>query len=159
MGQQVIPILKYTTPILEEMINQVVATGAALNSIVNDSVVIVNVSPEPFLHPNARNKGGAFPHLPSRETTPAAAFIAYQATSKVPHSVFIDALKTMSRNIQQKAVEEGQSSWGDVLYPNYALSDTPLPLIYGSNLPRLNWIARKYDPTGVMKLTGGFKLG
>ena len=159
MGQQVIPILKYTQPILQEMVNQVVATGAALSNRVNDSLVVVTVSPEPFLNPNAQSKGGAWPHLPSRQTTPAAAFIAYQASTSVPHSVFIDALKTMSRNIQRVAVQEGQSRWDDLLYPNYALPDTPLSLLYGSNLPRLNQIARRYDPRGVMKLAGGFKLG
>lgn len=159
MGQQVLPILKYTQPILQEMINQVIATGAALNALANGTLVVVTVSPEPFLHPNAHSRGGAFPHLPSRETTPAAAFIAYQATTTVPHSVFIDALKTMSRNIRRTAVQVGQSRWDDLLYPNYALPDTPISLIYGTNLERLNQIARQYDPRGVMKLAGGFKLG
>jgi hypothetical protein len=159
MGQQVIPILKYTQPILQEMVNQVVATSADLSARANGTIVVVTANPEPFLHPNAHNQGGAWPHLPSRETTPAAAFIAYQATSSLPHSVYINALKTMTRAIQQVAVQQGQSSFNDLLYPNYALPDTPLALLYGPNLPRLNQIARRYDPTGVMKLAGGFKLG
>ena len=66
-------------------------------------------------------------------------------------------LKEFSRIIQAKAVEEGQSRWDDILYPNYALTDTPLNLVYGENVPRLREIAAKYDPDKVFSLTGGFR--
>lgn len=66
-------------------------------------------------------------------------------------------MRTMSQNVQAKAVEVGQSRWDDVLYPNYALPDTPLEAMYGNNVPVLNRISRRYDPQRVMKLTGGFK--
>ena len=52
-------------------------------------------------------------------------------------------------------MEEGQSRWDDILYPNYALTDTPLDLLYGSNVDRLQELARRYDPDGIMTLTGG----
>lgn len=55
-------------------------------------------------------------------------------------------------------MDEGLSAWDDILYPNYALADSPLELVYGENVPRLRKIAAKYDPYKVMTLTGGFKF-
>ncbi|KAI6120590.1 hypothetical protein EDD16DRAFT_1518683 [Pisolithus croceorrhizus] len=43
-------------------------------------------------------------------------------------------------------------------YPNYAIFDTPLELIYGDNLPRLRSLQRQVDPEHVMGLTGGFRF-
>lgn len=66
-------------------------------------------------------------------------------------------LKQLTKSIQARAVTEGESRWDDVLYPNYALIDTPLELLYGSNVQRLRTLAERYDPTGLMSgLTGGF---
>lgn len=72
--------------------------------------------------------------------------------------VFVEEAKKFSHIIQAQAVEEGISQWDDILYPNYALSDTPLELLYGENLPRLRQLATKYDPDKVMTLTGGFRF-
>ena len=74
------------------------------------------------------------------------------------HAIFVEELKDFSRLIQAKAVEEGVSKWDDILYPNYALPDTPLELVYGENVPYLKELAEKYDPKGVMTLTGGFRF-
>lgn len=65
-------------------------------------------------------------------------------------------MKEFCNNVQTVAVAEGVSSWDDILYSNYALGDTPLKLLFGSNLSSLKKIAKKYDPKGLMKLTGGF---
>lgn len=43
-------------------------------------------------------------------------------------------------------------------YPNYAISDTPLVEIYGSNVGKLKKIKAKVDPDNVMGLAGGFKF-
>ena len=43
-------------------------------------------------------------------------------------------------------------------YDNYAVYDTPLADIYRENLPVLQGLKRKYDPGGVMDLTGGWKF-
>jgi hypothetical protein len=45
-----------------------------------------------------------------------------------------------------------------VLYPNYAIWDTPVKQIYGRNLQRLRNIRDAVDPDNVMSLTGGFKV-
>jgi len=44
------------------------------------------------------------------------------------------------------------------LYPNYAIYDTPLEMIYGANLPRLCSLQQCVDPDNVMGLAGGFKF-
>ena len=67
-------------------------------------------------------------------------------------------LVNMTGSVQEVAIKKGQSRADDVLYPNYALSGTPLELLYGENLPRLKQLSRKFDPQGLMTLTGGFKL-
>ena len=73
-------------------------------------------------------------------------------------SSFVTEIKALTHAVQSKAVELGLSRWDDILYPNYALPDTPLELMYGSNLPRLRQIASRYDPGRVMDLTGGFRF-
>lgn len=46
-----------------------------------------------------------------------------------------------------------------VMYGNYALApETPVESIFGSNLPALKALKKKYDPAGVMALTGGWKI-
>ena len=71
---------------------------------------------------------------------------------------FVAALKDFAGKIQAKAVSENVSRYDDIRYPNYALYDTPLGLLYGGNVPRLKEIAEEYDPNKVMLLTGGFRF-
>ncbi len=153
---------------------------------------MVSVGAEPFLKPNSHDRGGAYPHSPARQITPASPFIGFQTDPTLPagdvarschpllfslslslsnvassiiavqaarRAPLVTALKQFTHAIQASAVSQGQSRWDDVLYPNYALSDTPLPLLFGSdNVPRLQALAKKYDPQRVMRLTGGFSL-
>lgn len=60
--------------------------------------------------------------------------------------------------LTQVAESEGQNLTNAVLYPNYAIYDTPVYSIYGNNLPVLQAIKAQYDPDNVMSLTGGWKL-
>ncbi|CAF4165623.1 unnamed protein product, partial [Adineta steineri] len=46
----------------------------------------------------------------------------------------------------------------EILYPNYALDNTPLIKMYGKNLDRLKSIRQQWDPENIMYLTGGFKF-
>ncbi|TDL26136.1 FAD-binding domain-containing protein [Rickenella mellea] len=154
-----VPILKYTVPVLEEMQAQVISVGDSLSAQINESTVFVAWSAQPFTNPFAHSRGGAYPHPPSRQVTPAMPFVAVQASagSKV-RPALLRAVKETCRKVQERAVQEGQSRWDDLLYPNYALADTPLELMYGKNVERLAEIAKKFDPKGVMRLTGGFKF-
>lgn len=46
-----------------------------------------------------------------------------------------------------------------VMYGNYALApETPVEKVFGGSLPRLRELKKKYDPKGVMNLTGGWKV-
>lgn len=157
-------MVKYTVPILEEMAEQVKTTGLMLSNKFPNATVEVTCSAEPFVAPFAHSQGGAYPHPPERQVTPGSPFFALHFTDTLgsydnAREVLVTAIKQLSHNIQAAAVEEGQSRWTDILYPNYAIADTPLELMYGDNLPRLNALARQYDPDGVMQLTGGFKFG
>ncbi|EJD05537.1 FAD-binding domain-containing protein [Fomitiporia mediterranea MF3/22] len=165
VAQHTVPIVHYPKPVLDEMVTQVVSFGEQLSAQHNGSTVIVSIAPEPFFNPFSHSRGGAYPHPPSRQVTPASAYFAYQEDPSAPlpvriahHNDFVDAIKSFTHNIQAKAVSEGVSRWDDISYPNYALSDTPLDLLYGSNVPRLQQLAAQYDPDGVMALTGGFRF-
>jgi hypothetical protein len=50
--------------------------------------------------------------------------------------------------ITQAVINDGQDLSDTVLYPNYALGDTPLESLYGVNVPILKSLRSKYDPTG-----------
>ncbi|TDL15957.1 FAD-binding domain-containing protein [Rickenella mellea] len=155
----VVPVVKYTVPILEEVVAQVTRIGNTLSAQFNGSIVIVTFSAEPFTDPFAHSRGGAYPHPPSRQVTPAQTLVAIQESAgAAAEPVILQAVKNLSRNVQARAIKEGQSKLNDLLYPNYALSDTPLELMYGSNVARLRSIAKRMDPQDVMGLTGGFKF-
>ena len=74
---------------------------------------------------------------------------------------FANAIKTMISKIHAAALADGQDLNGaakDLHYSNYAKWDVPIEQIYGENLPRLRQIKKKYDPTNIMGLAGGFKI-
>lgn len=185
MAQHTVPILNYPISVLNEMSAQVDAFGNRLHSENPDIDLSLSMSPEPFLSAFAHSKGGAYPHSPSRPVTPSSMSIIYQTPNTsvtlgmlsqflrmlcVAHTYhlveeqenrqagFVTVLKEFADKIQAKAVSEGVSAYDDIKYPNYALYDTPLKLLYGDNVPRLKEIAARFDPDRVMTLTGGFKL-
>lgn len=71
---------------------------------------------------------------------------------------FHKAIRHSAASIKAKAIADGQDVANAALYGNYAISDTPLKDIYGSNLGRLKKIKETYDPRNVMGLAGGFKF-
>lgn len=149
------------------MISQIQESASRLASIPanSNSTLIVSLAPEPFYNAFSHSRGGAYPHPPSRQVTPLSSFIAYTAGSGLSldaqvarQASFVAEIKRLTQAVQAKAVSLGLSRWDDILYPNYALSDTPLELMYGSNVPRLRQIRSRYDPERVMTLTGGFRF-
>lgn len=150
-----VPLNKYTSEIIEAIQANVDATYAQAVAD-NRSITIAAVVMEPFFNAFAHSVPSAYPHDSSRPLNPCEPSITYAAATDGDY--FTEALQGLSRAIQAVAVEEGQSSWADVHYPNYALGTTPLPLIYGPNLPRLRAIKKAVDRDNVMGLAGGFKL-
>ncbi|KAL5476649.1 hypothetical protein ACEPAI_2835 [Sanghuangporus weigelae] len=164
--QHAIPMTKYPKPLLNYMVQQTISFEDKLvnarGSEQSSRNVTVIMVPEPFLNPFSHSRGGAYHHPPSRQVTPGSPNFAYGIDPTwIPeeqssfHDFAISSMKEFSLNIQVEAVAEGVSRWDDILYPNYALDGTPLELMYGSNVEKLQKVAAKYDPRGIMKLTGG----
>ena len=118
-----------------------------------ESVFFVSYDVEPFL-----------PSLFSHNTTPSAyppdrtqglfpLNIYYAWLSPESDQTVEAAIRTSAQTLQS----ESQVAAG-VVYPNYAIFDTPLVKLYGANLPRLQAIKEAVDPENVMGLAGGFKL-
>lgn len=69
-----------------------------------------------------------------------------------------DAIKQSATRIRNAALADGQNITDAPLYPNYAIFDTPLDKMYGSNVDRLRALKQTVDPFNVMGLAGGFKF-
>lgn len=150
-----IPILKYTLPILNEIQTQIDLTySQAVKD--NRSVIAVLLGVEPFLDAFGHSTPSAYPHPASRQVTPCNPWITFSDVADAQY--FHDALWNMSNTIQAFAIQQGQSLADDIHYPNYALGDTPLELLYGDNLQKLREIKAAADPQNVMGLTGGYKF-
>lgn len=150
-----VPIVKYTMPIITEIQRQINITYQQAVEA-NRSVIAVLLGVEPFLGAFDFETPSAYPHSPDRQVTPCNPWITFSNDADADY--FRGLLRKMSDAIQAFAVSQGQSQWDDIRYPNYALDDTPANLLYGSNIPKLRQIQRDVDPNGVMGLTGGFKF-
>ena len=72
---------------------------------------------------------------------------------------YLDAItETAARLRSLVANEQGALYGNSPRYDNYAVYDTPLTNIYGENLSVLRKLKEKYDPKGVMNLTGGWRF-
>ncbi|CAA7271051.1 unnamed protein product [Cyclocybe aegerita] len=151
----VVPIVQYTLPIIDEIQRQINITyQEAVDD--NRSVIAVLLGVEPFLGAFNYETRSAYPHSPDRQVTPCNPWITFSDNADADY--FHALLRKMSDAIQAFAVAQGQSRWDDIHYPNYALADTPLNLLYGSNVPQLKRLRRAVDPKNIMGLTGGYKF-
>lgn len=70
-----------------------------------------------------------------------------------------DAMVATQKQLQRTVSGVNITDPDVVLYGNYALApETRVEDIFGNNLPVLKALNRKYDPSGVMALTGGWKV-
>ncbi|KAK7023511.1 hypothetical protein VNI00_016729 [Paramarasmius palmivorus] len=150
-----IPVSRYTVGILDEIRTQVekIVSKAAVG---NHTFITLGIGPEPFVQPNAHSTDSAYPHPRGRFVCPTVMEAHYP--NAADDGFFNSAVRKAQQAIQLRAIKEGQSFPDDILYNNYAPSDTPLKLIYGSNLARLRDIKKRVDPSNVMGLAGGFKI-
>jgi len=150
---QSFPLLKLSPTLLAQTINQTLVWGTQMASHPSP---FVGISLEPFLP-------SAFSHatpraLPHNRVWPSEVF--YTWFDEADDKFWQAAVLETAALLQAQAIAEGQQLTGNeaLLYSNYAAGNTPIELLWGDNVPALQAIKHKYDPSGVMNLAGGFKL-
>jgi len=149
------PIIGYTRPIVNEIINQTLALG--LEIVTPGLGLFATLSIESFTrHLYDHSAGGAYPHSSAHPWTPFQVLVDH--LSSLNDAAFLASVKNSAHAVQQVAIQEGQSSADGILYNNYAQAGTDLSLLYGSNLPTLQALKTQYDPQDLLSLTGGWRF-
>ena len=98
------------------------------------------------------------PHVSSTSVFP----ICIVSTWNLPSDdhIFLKVMQSIADTLLETMIDDGQyeKDTKQILYPNFALETTPVSLIYGSNLSRLQSIRQAWDQENVMYLTGGWKI-
>ncbi|KAJ7607749.1 FAD-binding domain-containing protein [Roridomyces roridus] len=157
--------LPHTTEFLQDVVDEVADFSAELTS---KSAVYMSVAIEPFMagslsNDNATARSSAYPPIRSPVLLPSNIFFGY--TDATEEETFRLAIARIQSNIVSKAAARGlilpQSSGGGI-YPNYALGGADGAHVlefYGEeHLERMRRVRREVDPTGVMRLAGGWKV-
>ena len=111
---------------------------------------------EPFLPTLFTHNTTPSAYPPNRTQDLSPINIYYAWLSPESDQVVYDAIRTSAQTLQAHAIDSDVDS--ALVYPNYAIFDTPLIDLYDTNLPRLQAIKKVVDPGNVMGLAGGFKL-
>ena len=114
---------------------------------------------EPFLPDilSHSRSPAAYPYTRTKVYTPFNIFMAWTDPSQ--DKVMYNSMKQIKDILETALVAEGHRDVKTApLYSNYALGDTPLTRIYGSNYLALKAIKTRVDPFNVMGLAGGFKI-
>ncbi|KAF8156106.1 FAD-binding domain-containing protein [Crassisporium funariophilum] len=151
-----VSVLDFSPTILDAVLNETIFWGTQL-SLKTGGFISYDV--EPFL-PSIYSHNlapTAFPPVRSLGLLPLNIYYAW--TSSLFDADFHDAARQSAAQLYNAALADGQSSLvGSPIYPNYAIFDTPLTNMYGSNLPTLQALKATVDPSNVMSLAGGFKF-
>ncbi|KAF5337661.1 hypothetical protein D9758_012993 [Tetrapyrgos nigripes] len=150
----VAPVVNLTRNIVDALLNESKFWGERLQF---HSGSFVTYDIEPFL-PSILSSSASSAWPPTRDTAFLPQNIAFLWLDPSQDEDFFDAARQSAEQIKRVALAEGQKVEGASPYPNYAIFDTPVELIYGDNLSRMRSIKAKVDPNNVMGLTGGFKI-
>ncbi|KAJ7780926.1 FAD-binding domain-containing protein, partial [Mycena metata] len=157
--------LPHTTEFLQDVADEISLFGAMLG---NTSAVYLSVAIEPFLstalsNNNATSRSSAYPPVRSPVLLPSNIFFGY--TDAAEDAPMYAAIVQFQANIVAKAHARGliyPESQGGSIYSNYALAGPGGAHVldfYGStHLAQLRSVRAKFDPDGVMSLTGGWKV-
>ena len=153
----VVSITDISTRLLKGIIDRITYVNSRLGSKAG-AFFLCNI--ESYVSSYLNNsQGGAYPH-PNSSTPLFPIELQFSWLSPSDDALFIDAIKSTQKAILQMAPNEAQDVGGSkqILYPNYALDDTPLRNLYGKNVARLQNIRKEWDPNNVMYCSGGFKF-
>ncbi|KAF9002470.1 FAD dependent oxidoreductase [Cyathus striatus] len=153
-----VSVLKYTPNLLSVILNETEYWGKYLSA---KTGVFISYDVEPFLSDiyTHNTTASAYPATrPSAGLLPFNIYYAWVGTAF--DDDFHAAARQSAAQIRNAALAEGQAGIdaSPNLYPNYAIYDTPLSDIYGSNVARLKSLKASVDPKNVMGLSGGFKF-
>jgi hypothetical protein len=126
--------------------------------LATNSSVTLSWDIEPFLDSTWQhnNSDSAYPPASARRLAFKPTLINFSWDPKLTDSVYTDAAIESAARLLRVAVADGQDVKHGVVYPNYALPETPLEELYGENVPRLKALRKKHDPKRVMDFAGGF---
>ncbi|KAI9439635.1 FAD dependent oxidoreductase [Lactarius indigo] len=150
-----VSLLQYSAPIVEATIDGVKAWGDKLSEKDKDALILFNLDAfesDIFTH------GGPSAYPPDRSRTILPSIILVTWNDKSLDEYAYDSIRSLSASVTEAGIKDGQDLKDALLYPNYALYGTPLEKMYGQNVERLRDIKRRYDPSHIMDLTGGFKF-
>lgn len=133
-------------------------SAVAVTTVVDrfDRDILTHAAPlDGFETPSAWPATRNFPTFPG-----AISVVFSDPTDAAAAAQAVTAASDRIRNIAAAAgVTETAVGAPDVaMYPNYAHWSRSPDEIYGSSLPKLRELQKVYDPNGLMKRAGGFKL-
>lgn len=127
-------------------------------SLALKSASFISYDVEPFLPTLFSHNTSDSAYPPSRSQGLLPLNLYYAWSNPLEDAAIQQAVRDSAALLKSQAVAAGQDVANAAMYGNYAIFDTPLELIYGDNLPRLQSIKATYDPTNVMGLAGGYKF-
>ncbi|KAK0184492.1 FAD dependent oxidoreductase [Armillaria mellea] len=143
-----IPTLEYSESFIEGVVGELDFWGPTLSA---HGAFSVTYGVEPLLSSlltHAPAGSSAYPSTRDHVVFPTGIFLQWVSESE--DEIFHDAAK---RTAEKLGVE------GESIYPNYAIYDTPVVDMYGEEgVKRMEATRERVDPSGVMLLTGGFKV-
>ena len=99
----------------------------------------------------------AWPHVKDKPNCPIIVYFTWEGEGHDDY--WIGTMKSTLKMIRDKVHAERESSKGLPYFISTALAEaTSVEDLYGSDLEKLKQLRKKYDPTGVMDLTGGFRI-
>lgn len=140
----------YSLPLLQTIANQSVYWGTRPFR----SATFISYDVEPFLPDwaDGNAKDAAWPH--ANGPLPLNLYFAW--LNPADDQFYRQAAIESARLITEQANAEGQNLDQFVLYPNYALDNTPPAQVFGDSLDRLAQLKQRFDPNDVMRQTTYF---
>ncbi|ETW77470.1 hypothetical protein HETIRDRAFT_480129 [Heterobasidion irregulare TC 32-1] len=148
------PVAAFSPAVLNAIVNETSFWGQTLTP--HSASLIMHVV-EIFL-PTYFSHGAASAYPPNRSAFSEPIDLYFAWNDPQADDIMHDAVVQSQKQLKIAAIADGQKVADAPLYPNYAPFDTPLELLYGSNVNRLRGIKRTIDPYNVMGLAGGFKF-